>query len=211
LFEIVRDGHVECSARTQLVGAINARNALGVFVLLKELGLPTNDVLDGLASFRGVARRQEIVGEWNGVTLVDDFAHHPTAVAGAIAAMRLRYPGRRLWAVFEPRSNTSRRKVFQGEYVSALGAADEVLVGSVFRKESDAVANDESFSPEQLVADLARKGRRARTPGDPEAIGELLSSEARSGDVILLMSNGSFGGLRDKLAASFGGEKGRAA
>ncbi len=206
LFDIARNNQVECKARTRLVGEINARNALGVFALLKELGLRTNEILDGLASFRGVARRQEVVGEWRGVTLVDDFAHHPTAVAGAIAAMRLRYPGRRLWAVFEPRSNTSRRKVFQSEYISALGTADEVVVGSVFRKESDAVANDDSFSPEQLIADLEAKGRHARTPGDPEAIGELLSNEASSGDVILLMSNGSFGGLRDKLAASFRGE-----
>jgi len=200
LFEIERGGRVECSARTRLVGQINARNALGVFVLLKELGLENAEILDGIATFRGVARRQEVVLESKGLTLVDDFAHHPTAVSGAIAAMRLRYPDRRLWALFEPRSNTSRRKVFQREYVSALATADEVLIGSVFRKESDAVADVDSFSPEQLVADIEASGGRARAPGDAEAIAGIVAREGQQGDVILMMSNGSFGGLRGKLA-----------
>jgi UDP-N-acetylmuramate: L-alanyl-gamma-D-glutamyl-meso-diaminopimelate ligase len=199
-FEITYRGHVECTAAMQLIGAINARNALGTFVLAKLLGLEQDEILAGIAAFRGVARRQERVGEWNGITLVDDFAHHPTAVAGALAAVRLRYPRQRLWAVFEPRSNTSRRKIFQADYAAAFAAADRVVIASVFQKESDAVNAGDSFSPAQLVADLNAGGTAADNPGDADDIAELLLEEARSGDVILLMSNGGFGGLRAKLA-----------
>ena len=148
-----------------------------------------------------MGRGQGKVGDWNGITLVDDFAQHPTAVAGAIAAMRLRYPRRRLWAVFEPRSNTSRRKVFQREYVQAFTGADEVIIAGVFRKETDQVAESDLFSPEHLVADLVAKRLNARTLPDAEAIRDALLNEGRSGDVILLMSNGGFGGLREKLAS----------
>jgi UDP-N-acetylmuramate: L-alanyl-gamma-D-glutamyl-meso-diaminopimelate ligase len=199
VFEIAREGEVECTARMQAIGAINARNALGAYVLAKTLGLDQAAILDGIAAFHGVARRQERVGEWNGIILIDDFAHHPTAVAGVIAAVRLRYPDRRLWAVFEPRSNTSRRKVFQREYVAALGEADQVLIGSVFRKQSDALNESDLFSPQQLVADLAVEKVAARVPGDADDIAALLAEEACPGDVILMMSNGSFGGLRAKL------------
>jgi UDP-N-acetylmuramate: L-alanyl-gamma-D-glutamyl-meso-diaminopimelate ligase len=199
VFDITRDGQRRHVARTPAVGAINARNALGVFVLLHELGIRPERVLEGIESFRGVARRQEIVGEWGGVTLIDDFAHHPTAVAGTIAAMRLRYPQRRLWAIFEPRSNTSRRRIFQREYVTALGAADRVVIGSVFQKQSDAVAGDDLFSPRQLADDLASAGIRATVPGDADAIADEVERESRAGDVVLMMSNGGFGGLRGKL------------
>lgn len=199
LFEIIYRDHVECSAGMPMIGAINARNALGAFVLARLLGLEQDEILTGIAAFRGVARRQELVGEWQGVTLIDDFAHHPTAVAGAIAAVRLRYPGRRLWAVFEPRSNTSRRKIFQSEYATAFAAADRVLIASVFHKQSDAVGTGDVFSPAQLVADLGANGTAADNPGDADDIAEMLIDEAGSGDVILLMSNGGFGGLREKL------------
>src|SRR5439155_17845272 len=117
--------------RLRQPGGSNAGKALAVFVIARALGLSTAEILPGLASFRGVARRQELVGEFRGITVVDDFAHHPTAVAGTIAAIRLRYPRRRLWAVFEPRSNTSRRKVFQHDYIKAFISADEVIVGGV--------------------------------------------------------------------------------
>ena len=142
------------------------------------------------------------MGEFRGIALIDDFAHHPTAVAGAIAALRLRYPARRLWAVFEPRSNTSRRKVFQREYVDAFAGADQVIIGGVFRKQTDKVAPEELFSPEELASDLAARGRSACTLPDADAICTTLVSDARRGDVILLMSNGSFGGLREKLQAA---------
>ena len=201
-FDVSHRGMVHCTARIRQPGAINARNALGVFVMARELGLRTDEILPGLASFRGVARRQEHVGDFRGITVIDDFAHHPTAVAGAIAAVRLRYPHRRLWAVFEPRSNTSRRKVFQHEYVAAFTEADEVVIGGVLQKQTDVVAASDSFSPEQLTGDLCARGLHARAIADPEEIKAAVVSECRAGDVILLMSNGSFGGLRQKLAAA---------
>ena len=202
LFEVVGRNVSQCTIRVRQPGAINARNALGVYVMARALGLSTEEILGGLASFRGVARRQELVGEVCGVTVVDDFAHHPTAVAGAIAALRLRYPRRRLWAVFEPRSNTSRRRVFQREYADAFAGADHVIIGGVFHKSTDQVAAADLFSPEELVADLLPRGIHARAVADVDTISTTLASEARSGDVILLMSNGSFGGLRDKLQAA---------
>jgi len=200
-FVIERDGRREVAAAIRAPGRINVANALGVYVLARRLGLTPEEILPGLRSFRGVARRQELVGEIGGLTLVDDFAHHPTAVAGAIAAMRSRYGRRRLWGVFEPRSNTSRRKVFQKEYTEALAQADEVVVGGVFHKDTDKVRSEDLFSPEQLVADLCDRGVSARTIAAPEEIADTIAREARAGDVVLLMSNGSFGGLRAQLAA----------
>ena len=202
LFEVEYRGATECTARIAQPGGINARNALGVYALARTLGLSAAEILPGLASFRGVARRQEVVGTFGGVTVVDDFAHHPTAVDGVIAAVRLRYPRRRLWAVFEPRSNTSRRKIFQREYVTAFAGADAVIIGGVFHKQTDQVADADLFSPEQLVADLQARRVQARAIADAETISATLADETHAGDVILLMSNGSFGGLRQKLTAA---------
>jgi len=199
VFDIEHRGRTICTARLQPPGAINVRNALGVFVLARALGIDEAAILKGLRTFRGVARRQQLLGNPRGVTVIDDFAHHPTAVAGAIAALRGRYPEQRLWAVFEPRSNTSRRKVFQHEYVAAFAAADEVVIGGVLRKPSDAVTDAELFSPEQLAEDLRTRGQRARAIGEADEIAAAIARDARSGDVVLLMSNGSFGGLAAKL------------
>jgi UDP-N-acetylmuramate: L-alanyl-gamma-D-glutamyl-meso-diaminopimelate ligase len=204
VFEVARHGRIDCTVRVRQPGAINARNALGVFVMARELGLSAAEIVPGLATFRGVARRQEWVGEFDGITVIDDFAHHPTAVAGAIAALRLRYPQRRLWAVFEPRSNSSRRKVFQRAYVDAFVGADLVVVGGVFHKATDQVAAADLFSPDELAADLRSRDIPARALADADAICAALVSEAQPGDVILLMSNGSFGGLRAKLVAALG-------
>lgn len=198
-FRVAHRGRDEGPLSLRVPGAINALNALGVYALARELGLAHGAIADGLASFRGVARRQELVGVWRGVTLIDDFAHHPTAVAGTLAALRARYPGGRLWGVFEPRSNTSRRRIFQREYVDALAAADEVIVGGVFQKQTDAVAAELLFSPEQLVADLVARGVAAQAIATSDAIAATLAERATSGDVIILMSNGAFGGLRQKL------------
>ncbi len=205
VFDITHRDGVVCTARIPQVGGINARNALGAFLMARALGLSQAQALAGLATCRGVARRQEVVGVFHDVVVVDDFAHHPTAVAGALAAIRLRYPGRRLWAVFEPRSNTSRRRVFQREYVQAFTAADALIVGGVFAKESDAVADAELFSPDQLAADLQGRGVHARAIADVGCIAATLGTETRAGDVVVLMSNGSFGGLREKLVAALDG------
>jgi UDP-N-acetylmuramate: L-alanyl-gamma-D-glutamyl-meso-diaminopimelate ligase len=149
----------------------------------------------GLESFRGVRRRQEKVGEVRGVTVIDDFAHHPTAVAGAIAAVRSRNAGRRLVAVFEPRSNTSRRRVFQREFTEAFAGAPVVILSAVYEKPNDPLPPSERLSTDELVRDLTRRGVDARVLPSPEAIAEHLGVVAQPGDVILVMSNGAFGGL----------------
>ena len=203
-FDILYKGAPEISAAVGAPGEINVRNALGVYAMARALGLRGEEILPGLRSFRGVARRQELAGEYAGVVVIDDFAHHPTAVAGAIAAIRGRYPRNRLWAVFEPRSNTSRRKVFQQAFVEAFAAADRVVIGGVFRKQTDQVDEAEMFSPPQLAADLEARGTAAVALAEPAEIAERIAAEAVAGDVVLLMSNGSFGGLRDLLAELLG-------
>ena len=186
----------------QTPGLINAHNALGVYVLAREIGLRHDEIVAGLAGFSGVARRQEKVGEFGGIVFIDDFAHHPTAVAGTLAAVRRRYAPRRLWAVFEPRSNTSRRSVFQHDYVTALANADRVIIGSVFHKDTDALCPAERLSPKKLVEDLRRQGTVARVEPSSRTITALVADQARSGDVIVMMSNGDFGGLRGLLVSA---------
>jgi UDP-N-acetylmuramate: L-alanyl-gamma-D-glutamyl-meso-diaminopimelate ligase len=185
-------------------GAINAKNALGVLLIAREAGIGWAEAADALAAFRGVARRQEVVGEARGVTVIDDFAHHPTAVAGTLRALRLRYPGRRLRAAFEPRSNTSRRRVFQQEYSEALAVADEVVLAEVFTKESDPIPSDDRLDPALIARQLADGGTPCRTLPDAEAIRDYLAESTQPGDVIVIMSNGAFGGLPALMAAAVG-------
>ena len=201
-FAVQHGGRDEGALTLAVPGAINALNALGVYALARAIGLEHAAIAEGLARFRGVARRQEVVGEYRGVTVIDDFAHHPTAVAGTLAALRARYPRRRLWGVFEPRSNTSRRRIFQREYVAALSAADRVIVGGVFQKQTDAVSAEDLFSADQLVGDLIVKGVPAAAIGGADEIAATIAAEAAPGDVVALMSNGAFGGLRAKLVAA---------
>ena len=187
---------------TPLMGRMNLRNALGVTALCAGLGLSAAEIAPGLATFLGVERRQELVGEARGVTIVDDFAHHPTAVTATIEAVRLRYPGRRLWAVFEPRSNTCRRRVFQKPLTNALALADRVVIGPVFTKPQDPVATEELFSPAELTEDLRTLGKEAHAGQGTEEISEFLRDNLLAGDVVLIMSNGAFGGLPRKLLAA---------
>ncbi len=201
----IRDGdEAVCEVTLQAPGPINARNALGVLLVARELGVSWNAGAAALRQFRGVSRRQEIVGESRGVTVIDDFAHHPTAVAGTLAALRLRYPGRRLRAVFEPRSNTSRRRVFEHEFGDALARADEVVLAAVFVKANDPIPEAERLSPDTIVEQVARRGIPARTIDGVGPIRDYLVSSVRSGDVIVIMSNGSFGGLPRLVSDALG-------
>ncbi len=200
-FTVREGGRAVCRLVLQPPGAINARNALGVLLVAREVGIGWEDAAAALAEFRGVRRRQEVVGTVGGVTVIDDFAHHPTAVAGTLAALRERYPGRRLRAVFEPRSNTSRRRVFQDEFVAALAAADEAVLAAVFTKASDPIPAAERLAPETIVADLERRGVPARLIDGVPAIRDYLVASARPGDVIAIMSNGAFGGLPTLVVA----------
>ncbi|HEU5182326.1 MAG TPA: UDP-N-acetylmuramate:L-alanyl-gamma-D-glutamyl-meso-diaminopimelate ligase [Candidatus Polarisedimenticolia bacterium] len=197
LFDVFRGNERFASYTSPMTGNHNLQNILGVTAAASHLGLGPEEIGKGLASFPGVRRRQEIRGVTRGVTVVDDFAHHPTAVHGTIGALAERYAGHRLWAVFEPRTNTTRRAVFQQEYAEAFDQADLVLIAAVDHPER-APAGDR-FSAEGLVEDLKRRGIEARySPGVP-AIVEIIAAEARDGDVVLIMSNGSFGGIHQKL------------
>lgn len=152
-----------------------------------------------LAGFRGVTRRQEIIGVVGGVTVLDDFAHHPTAVRETLACLRLRFPGHRLIAVFEPRTQTSRRAVFQAAYRDAFRGADAVVVAAAFGV--DALPADERFDSARLAADLVACAIDARAFADSDAIADHLAATSRAGDVIAILSNGAFGGLHAKLLA----------
>jgi UDP-N-acetylmuramate: L-alanyl-gamma-D-glutamyl-meso-diaminopimelate ligase len=184
---------------TPLMGRMNVRNALGVTALCSALGLSMAEIAPGMASFRGVERRQEVVGEARGITIIDDFAHHPTAVTVTIEAVQLRYPSRRLWAIFEPRSNTCRRRIFQQPLANALALADGVVIGPVFTKPQDPLAAGDLFSPAELTADLEAIGKEAHAGQSVEEICTFLAHTCQEGDVVLIMSNGAFGGLPHKL------------
>jgi UDP-N-acetylmuramate: L-alanyl-gamma-D-glutamyl-meso-diaminopimelate ligase len=146
-----------------------------------------------------VKRRLEVKAEVNGITIIDDFAHHPTAIAGTLKALRARYTGARLWAILEPRSNTLRRRVLQSDLARSLAQADEVIVAGVFR--SEAVPEDERLELPALAAEIERNGRRARLVTDADAIVETIAPEMRRGDVVAILSNGGFGGIYEKLPA----------
>jgi UDP-N-acetylmuramate: L-alanyl-gamma-D-glutamyl-meso-diaminopimelate ligase len=141
-----------------------------------------------------------VVGEFRGILVVDDFAHHPTAVRETIRAVRGRYPGRRIVAVFEPRSNSSRRKVFQREFTAALSEADEVILAGVFGAEK--IPPQERLSPEEVAAELRASGRPAALLPEVDGIVSRLAETCRAGDLVLIMSNGGFGGIQGKLAAA---------
>ena len=133
----------------------------------------------------------------NGITIIDDFAHHPTAIAGTLKALHARYPGARLWAILEPRSNTLRRNVFQSELARSLAVADEVVVANVFRSES--IPEGERMDVAALVAEVQKQGRRARIVPDADGIVQTVAPEMRPGDVVAILSNGGFGGIYEKL------------
>ena len=185
-----------------LPGRHNAANGAAVAIVLMRLGFPPERVAEAFHGFLGVRRRQEVLGEFGGVLLVDDFAHHPTAVRETIGAMRSRYPGRPVTAVFEPRSNTSRRKLFQREFAEALAGADSVVVASVFGAEKFPPA--ERLDPGEVAASVRASGREALHIAEVDRIVEHLASTARPGDLVLIMSNGGFGGIQGKVAAALG-------
>ena len=179
-----------------LLGDHNVRNALAAIAVGVDLGLEVDRLRDGLARFEGVKRRLEVVGETNGVTVYDDFAHHPTAVEETIKAVKRASPGRRVWAIFEPRSASSCRRVFQDDFARAFRGADEVVIASVFRS---SLPPEERLSESVLVSDLTASGTHARHLPDVEAIVTAVAGEARPGDLIVVMSNGGFGGIHRKL------------
>ncbi|HEY2389205.1 MAG TPA: UDP-N-acetylmuramate:L-alanyl-gamma-D-glutamyl-meso-diaminopimelate ligase [Candidatus Binatia bacterium] len=201
-FTIVRPDGRRLAASVAGPGAMNVVNALGVVALASAIGVPEEGALAAVATFRGVQRRQDVIAEGRGIVVVDDFAHHPTAVTGTIAALRARYPQRRLWALFEPRSNTTRRRIFQDAFAEAFAGADRVTFAAVHRREQ--LAEAERLSTEEMVAALRARGRAAETCEQVDDIAALVAREAQPGDVVVLMSNGGFGGLPAMLLAALG-------
>lgn len=196
-FEVVRNGRLFGRFRSPLAGHHNLLNLTATVETLAQLGLGPEAIAKGLASFSGVHRRQELCGEVGEVAIIDDFAHHPTAVRETLRSLRTRFPGRRLVAVFEPRTNSSRRAVFQADYQRALAEADRVIVARVHRPEL--IPPGQRFDPHALVTSLRRAGTPADYLPQVDQIVADLSSASCAGDVIAVMSNGSFGGLPRRL------------
>jgi UDP-N-acetylmuramate: L-alanyl-gamma-D-glutamyl-meso-diaminopimelate ligase len=199
-FSIARGGVIAARGiHLPIGGRMNVANALGVWVLLKEFGLGDDELARGFASFSGVARRQEIAGEAHGIIVIDDFAHHPTAIAATLDAVAERFAGRRILAAFEPRSNTARRAVFQHDFAAAFDRAARVYLGPVYFKENDPIPPDGRLDTRALAAAIAARGPAAFACGSVDEILERMIAEAQTGDIMLCMSNGPFERLTVRL------------
>lgn len=183
--------------RMALAGRHNVLNALAAIAIASGRGVDRAAIEQAFATFQGVLRRLEVKGEVAGVLVVDDFAHHPTAIRLTIDAARNRWPGRRLWAVFEPRSNTMRRKLFEADLASALSTADAAILGAVNR--ASLLDDEERLSPARVLQAIRDAGTRAEGFASADEIAEFLARETRTGDLVMVMSNGSFDGLCAKL------------
>ncbi|HKN00784.1 MAG TPA: Mur ligase family protein [Candidatus Binataceae bacterium] len=202
-FGIEREGAaVSDEIHLPIGGRMNVANALGVFVLLREFGLSAEEIARGLKSFKSVARRQEVVGEAAGVTVIDDFAHHPTAIRVTLQAIAERYPGRRLLAAFEPRSNTARRNVFQDEFGGAFAGASRVYLGPVYFKNSDPIPPGERLDTGALVDAITSHGAATFACASNDEILQRMVADAIAGDVAIFMSNGPFDRLKDRFLAA---------
>src|SRR5579862_2945662 len=185
-----------------LVGELNVRNALAVVGAAKHCGLKNHQIQSAFDTFKGIKRRLEVRGIAGGVTVVDDFGHHPTAIRETLRALRIKYPHQKVWAIFEPRTNTTRRNVFQSELASAFGDADSVVVSEVARLEQLAAA--ERLNPEKLMQDLKTSGKNAAYLPDVDTIVTHVSKNIQGGDIICVFSNGGFGGIHAKLLDRLG-------
>ncbi len=201
-FDVFHKGERYERFETLLVGRHNVLNCVAAIAVAHSLGLSIKDIQLGISSFAGVRRRQELRGIAGGVTVLDDYAHHPTAVRETLKALRKRFPKRRLIAVYEPRSATSRRRTFQAEFADAFSYADEVIVGRLF--DPSKIPPEDRFDPEKLALDLHRSGTKASYTPDVGAIVKQLAESAAPGDVVVVLSSGSFEGLHDRLLDEIG-------
>ena len=199
-FEVLKEGGVFGCFRTRMIGRYNLLNALAGIAAADHLGLAPAAAEEALESFEGVKRRQEVRGEKRGIAVIDDFAHHPTAVRETIVAVKSSYPGRRLIAVFEPRTQTSMRKVFQAVYPQSFEGADLICIRRIPLPEK--VPEAERFSSEELVAELRRRGKAAFFFEDTDAIIDFIVASGQAGDVVLIMSNGGFDNIHERLLDS---------
>jgi UDP-N-acetylmuramate: L-alanyl-gamma-D-glutamyl-meso-diaminopimelate ligase len=196
-WSVLRNGEPWADFEYPLAGEYNVLNATAAAALAAGCGVSREAIASALQSFKSVKRRLEVRAQVNGITIIDDFAHHPTAIAGTLKALRSRYPGARLWVILEPRSNTLRRNVLQHDLARSLAAADEIVVANVFRSES--IPENERMDVTALVAEVQKQGRRARIVPDADEIVQIVAPEMRPGDVVAILSNGGFGGIYEKL------------
>lgn len=196
---VLHDGKHWADFEFTLAGEYNVWNATAAAALASSCGISIPVIANALKKFKSVKRRLEVKAQVSGITIIDDFAHHPTAIAGTLKALRARYAGARLWAILEPRSNTLRRRVLQTDLARSLALADEIIVAGVFR--SEAVPEDERLELPALAAEIEQTGRRARLLPDADAIVAAVAPELRHGDVVAILSNGGFGGIYEKLPA----------
>jgi UDP-N-acetylmuramate: L-alanyl-gamma-D-glutamyl-meso-diaminopimelate ligase len=196
-WKVLRQGKPWAEFEFPLAGEYNVLNATAAAALAASYGIGADAIAAALREFHSVKRRLEVKAEVHGITIIDDFAHHPTAIAQTLKAVRTRYAGRRIWAVLEPRSNTLRRAVFQHELAKSLAIADRVVLADVFK--SDAIPEGERLDPAAVVADLNASGKPAWLLSNADAIVDAIASELRSRDVVAILSNGGFGGIYEKL------------
>ena len=195
--KVAQGGRARTTFETPLFGRHNISNCLSAVVLAHALGIPPDTLFKALKTFKGIKRRQEILGEKKGIMVMDDFAHHPTAVKETVQAVKQKYSHRRLVVVFEPRSNSSRRNIFQEQYAGSFDDGDVMMIREPPMMEKIPVA--ERFSAEQLVSDLGTKGLEAHCFADTDSLLTSLVSETRAGDMVLIMSNGGFDNLHQRL------------
>jgi len=196
-FEVFRAGKSFGKFHLAASGKHNVLNALAAIIAAQGRGIPVSAIQEALKTFRSVKRRLDVKGEFGGILVVDDFAHHPTAVRATIAAARGRWPGRRLWAILEPRSNSMRRKIFQEALPQSLATADKVILGGVYH--ATQLGDDNRLDPESVAADVRKLGVEANVLSGSAAIADHLAAHGKTGDLFLIMSNGSFDGLCRKL------------
>jgi UDP-N-acetylmuramate: L-alanyl-gamma-D-glutamyl-meso-diaminopimelate ligase len=205
-FTVLCEGRKLMDVRTPLAGKFNVRNCLAVIAAAESLGIDRQLTLEALATFKSVKRRMQVRGIVNDITVIDDFAHHPTAIKETLDAVKQKYPQRRIVAVFEPRSWTTRKKIFQDEYPKAFASADYVILAPIF--EAHRLAADDQLSVPQVIDDIKAQGKFAYEIGgadsnaSADAIVTHLAPELRNGDVVMIMSNGGFGGIHQKLLAA---------
>jgi UDP-N-acetylmuramate: L-alanyl-gamma-D-glutamyl-meso-diaminopimelate ligase len=198
-FSLRRKGEPAGTLEVPLLGAYNVRNALAAIVVGSAVGISLDTMAEGLRAFKGVRRRMQLRGVAKGVSVYDDFAHHPTAIGETLAGVRSAFPDRRIWAIFEPRSATSCRSVFQEDFANAFAAADRIVLPAVFRSN---LPEEQRLSAERLVDDLKNTGKDARYIPAVDDIVRAVATDARDGDLIVVMSNGGFDDIHRKLLAA---------
>ena len=196
-WSVLHDGQHWADFEFALGGEYNVWNATAAAAMASHYGISPREIAAALKTFKSVKRRLEVKAQVNGITIIDDFAHHPTAIAGTLTALRSRYPGARLWAILEPRSNTLRRNVFQDDLAKSLAIADEVVIAGIFK--SEAIPENERLDLNAVANLVQERGRPACIIADADGIVAATAPHMRSGDVVAILSNGGFGGIYEKL------------